>query len=259
MATAARPSLEVLNNVPSEKLDQPCKDEHLCEIALSITDWQSIAPFLGLTEVEESDIKKNYDNTMTQKIKMLRKWREKFGRQATYRKLARVFTKLKHADLVEELCDLIWPPHSSSSDIQSQDSHKLHSTSEVQRDPEDKSRSIRSQYANTLKDKYRFGVPTFLTLQWPPPPTRKVFNLAMISQRVLKYGLDEELVRLLQKGNVSKAVSSRNPVTLDQISGILHSVGRKIVLIEGAPGAGKSTLAWHLCKKWEEGELFQEF
>ena len=34
---------------------------------------------------------------------------------------------------------------------------------------------------------------------------------------------------------------------------------RKIVLIEGAPGAGKSTLAWHVCQTWESGELFQEF
>ena len=258
MATAARPSLEVLNNVPPEKLDQPCKDEHLCEIALSITDWQSIAPYLGLTEADESEIE-DCKKVGRQKINMLRTWKKKFGRQATYRKLAMVFKKLKHADLVEELCDLIWQPHSSSGDIQSQDSHKLHSTSEVQRDPEDTSRSIRSQYANTLKDKYRSEVPNFLPLQWPPPPTRKVFNLAMISQRVLQYGPDEELVRLLQKGDVSSAVSSRNTVTLQQISDDLHSKGRNVILIEGAPGAGKSTLAWHLCNRWEAGELFREF
>ena len=262
MATATRPSLE-LKDVPPEKLDEPCKDEHLCEIALSITDWLSVAPFLGLTETEESDIAKNYDKAMIQNIKMLRKWREKFGRQATYRKLANVFTKLKHAGLVEELCNLIWQRHSSSSDVQSLDSHKLHSTSEVQSstpsDPEETSRSIRCQYANTLRDKYQFGIPTFLNLQWPPPPTRKVFNLAMISQRVLRYGHDEELVRVLQRGNVKDAVSSRDRVTLEQISDSLHSKGRKVILIEGAPGAGKSTLAWHLCKRWEAGELFQEF
>ena len=69
MATAARPSSEVLKDVPHEKLEQPCKDEHLCEIALSITDWQSIAPFLGLTEADESEIE-DCKKARTQKIKM---------------------------------------------------------------------------------------------------------------------------------------------------------------------------------------------
>ena len=129
----------------------------------------------------------------------------------------------------------------------------------MRRDPEEENKTIRSKYANILKEKYRSGVPTFLTLQWPPPPTLKVFNLAMISQRELRYGADDELVRLLLRGNVSDAVSQRNEVKLQQISDSLHSKGRKVILIEGAPGAGKSTLAWHLCRMWETGKLFQEF
>ena len=129
----------------------------------------------------------------------------------------------------------------------------------MRRDPEKENKNIRSKYANTLKEKYRSGVPTFLTLQWPPPPTLKVFNLAMISQRELQYGDDDELARLLLKGNVRDAVSQRNEVTLKQISDSLHSKGRKVILIEGPPGAGKSTLAWHLCRIWEAGKLFQEF
>ena len=248
MATGAEPSLEVLKNVPPKKLDQPCSDEHISKLALYITDWQSLAPFLGLTEAEESEIVEDGNKARMKKIKMLRKWRNKKGEKATYRNLAEVLLDIEETDLVEKLCRLIWQPQRISG---------LQTSIPV--DPEEANRSIRCLYANTLKDKYRSGVPTFLTLQWPPPPTHKVFNLAMISQRVLKYGPDEELVRLLQKGNISKVVSSRNTVTLDQISNNLHSVGRKIVLIEGAPGAGKSTLAWHLCKRWEKGELFQEF
>ena len=247
MATAAEPS-ELLKDVPPEKLDQPCSDEHISKLALYIADWQSIAPFLGLTEAEESEIVEDCSKARMKKIKMLRKWRNKKGEKATYRNLAEVLLELEETDLVEKLCGLIWQPQSISG---------LQTSIPV--DPEEVNRSIRCLYANTLKYKYRSGVPTFLTLQWPPPPTRKVFNLAMISQRVLKYGPDEELVRLLQKGNISEVVSSRSTVTLDQISDNLHSVGRKIVLIEGAPGAGKSTLAWHLCKRWEKGELFQEF
>ena len=126
-------------------------------------------------------------------------------------------------------------------------------------DPEENSRCIRCHYANILREKYQSRVPSVLTLQWPPPPTLKVFNLAMISQRVLRYAPDDEMVRLLQKGNVSDVLSSRNQVTLDEISRNLHSGSRKIILIEGAPGAGKSTLAWHLCTMWKSRELFQEF
>ena len=126
-------------------------------------------------------------------------------------------------------------------------------------DPEENSRSIRCHYANILRGKYQSRFPSVLTLQWPPPPTLKVFNLAMISQRVLRYAPDDEMVRLLQQGNVSDVVSSRNQVTLDEISCNLHSGRRKVILIEGAPGAGKSTLAWHLCTMWKSRELFQEF
>ena len=126
-------------------------------------------------------------------------------------------------------------------------------------DPEENSRSIRCHYANILRGKYQSRVPSVLTLQWPPPPTLKVFNLAMISQRVLRYAPDDEMVRLLQKGNVSDVVTSRNQVTLDEISRNLHSGSRKVILIEGAPGAGKSTLAWHLCTMWKSRELFQDF
>ena len=32
-----------------------------------------------------------------------------------------------------------------------------------------------------------------------------------------------------------------------------------MILINGAPGSGKSTLTVHICQKWSRGELFQEF
>ena len=31
------------------------------------------------------------------------------------------------------------------------------------------------------------------------------------------------------------------------------------ILIEGARGMGKPTLAWHMCRKWEEGERFKQW
>ena len=34
---------------------------------------------------------------------------------------------------------------------------------------------------------------------------------------------------------------------------------RKVILIDGAPGSGKSTLTVHICQRWSRGELFHEF
>ena len=118
---AGRPSLEdILEDVPHEKLNlwlnQPCSDDHLCEIALSISDWQSVAPFLGLTDVLEEQIERDYANTKLQRIAMLRTWRRKFGQTATYRALLRTVLRLGRADIAETVCDILVRSSSSSSD-----------------------------------------------------------------------------------------------------------------------------------------------
>ena len=240
---AAKPSLEdLLKDVPPEKLDEPCRDDHLSELALSVTEWQSIAPFLGLSEAEEEDIERDCAKNKTQKIKMLRKWKEKFGKRATYRRLARVFWKLGRVDLVGELCDILQmeggPP----------DSKKV-------------GRDALKTYADYLRERYQTDIPSFFTLQWPPPPTRKVFNLAMIHEEPLRRGpVNEELVRLMLKGRVNDVMQRKSAIELEDLfKPAVHGKKRQVVLIEGAPGAGKSTLAWHICEKWESGELFQEF
>ena len=246
MKSAERPSLEdLLKDVPPEKLDQPCRDDHLCAIALSITRWKSIAPFLGLTKAEEENIEKDCGENETQKIGMLRKWRETFGRKATYRKLAKVFFKLERVDLVEEVCELLQTEHSSSSSDED--------------GPPAAKRSILDSYAEYLQGRYSTELPAFFTLQWPPPLTRKVFNLAMIGHQTIQRGpIDEELVRLTLRGGVDDIMRRMTSIELENLFK-LDNRRRKIILIEGAPGAGKSTLAWHIVQKWESGELFQEF
>ena len=48
-------------------------------------------------------------------------------------------------------------------------------------------------------------------------------------------------------------------IKLHQIFASSHKANRKFVLIEGAPGSGKTTLIWHLLQQWAEGKLFQQF
>ena len=259
---ATRPSLEeLLKDVPSAKLDQSCRDEHLCELALSITNWQSIAPFLGLTEVEEKEISFMYPNELRrQTVAMLRKWKSKHGRKATYKRLARVFWKLAFTNVVEEICELLNGPDSSDSESDEGSAIEPEDVSELQvQQPQSADMGVLNSYAQYLRGRYSARLPTFLTLQWPPLPTQKVFNLAMImKERIQQPSLDEELVRLTLRGNVDDVVARKSSVKLENI--FEHDRAKhRFVLVEGAPGAGKSTLAWHICQKWECGELFQEF
>ena len=114
-------------------------------------------------------------------------------------------------------------------------------------------------YADQMRGYYRTSIPQCFSLTWPPPPTRKVFNLSMISHKQYNYGSGNvELVRLLYLGNVDEVMTKKSNVNLEDLFH-LDQAERKVILIEGAPGAGKSTLAWHICQKWKSSELFQEF
>ena len=274
---ATRHSLEdLLKDIPCEKLDQPCRDDHLSEIALSVTKWKSIAPYLGLTEAEEENIEKDCGENETQKIGMLRKWKKKFGKRATYRKLGQVFCKLGRADLVEKVRELLQTDSSKDEHdpadriVDREDTTTLDSYVGYRyllvADREDLDTAAKAtqehtldSYAEYLRGRYSTELPKFFTLQWPPPPTHKVFNLAMIGHQSIQRGpIDEELVQLTLRGNVEDIMRRKSSIELKNLFK-LNNRRRKIILIEGAPGAGKSTLAWHVCQKWESRELFHEF
>ena len=59
-------------------------------------------------------------------------------------------------------------------------------------------------------------------------------------------------------GKVDDILQKNTPIDLENIFSNCDRK-RKLVLIEGAPGSGKSTLCLHICQEWAEGKLFQEY
>ena len=103
-----QPSLEdLLKDVPKANLQNPCTEGDLCDLSLRITKWQSIAPFLRLSDVDIEDITASSPDPRTQRLKMLKTWRQKLGVQATYAKLASAFWKTGRTDLVEKIAELL--------------------------------------------------------------------------------------------------------------------------------------------------------
>ena len=96
--------------------NQPCSENHLCVISDIIADWRAVSPFLGLTEAEEIAILESTHSVHARKMAMLRKWKQKHGAEATYKRLCRVFDCCKRADLVDKVKQLLVESNSSSDE-----------------------------------------------------------------------------------------------------------------------------------------------
>ena len=84
--------------------------------------------------------------------------------------------------------------------------------------------------------------------KWPPAPSREFITLAVV-QGQLGRERDRCIGHTLQ-GNVEQVLDYRKEISIDQI--FEADKGQKkprLVLMQGAPGIGKSTLAWELCRK----------
>ena len=106
--------------------------------------------------------------------------------------------------------------------------------------------------------------------QWPPSATNKFFRLAMIqTATVQRRYIDDSFVRMTITGKVDDVLRHKYPIQLEDIfketehqRQVTHKENkgqRKVILLEGAPGCGKSTLSVYICQQWEKGQLYNQF
>ena len=115
--------------------------------------------------------------------------------------------------------------------------------------------SATSHYHMYLKKRYG-NSPISPNIKWPPSPGREFISLAVVEGQSCR---DEYIGHTLQ-GNVKQVLHGRREISIGQILEPVKGQNKpRLVLIEGAPGIGKSTLAWELCRKWEELSCMQQY
>ena len=120
--------------------------------------------------------------------------------------------------------------------------------------------SVYEQYLDYLKYLYASLDKNQTTSnQWPPSAPKKFFRLAMIKTATVRRGcVDDRFVRMTITGKVDDILQEKYPIQLKDI--FKETEGqRKVILLEGAPGCGKSTLSVYICQQWEKGQLFNKF
>ena len=106
------PTFVLLFTYVDMSLSKECSDKHLYQISKLIADWKEVAPELRLTQQDEADILEYAPYSVsTQRITMLRKWRQKYGTAATYQRLSDAFRDCGRQDLVDKISELV---HTSS-------------------------------------------------------------------------------------------------------------------------------------------------
>ena len=116
-----------------------------------------------------------------------------------------------------------------------------------------------SRYAQYLKKVYiRSKLP--VKNKWPPTPSKKIIKLAAVEKK--EGGASKaERAEFVRASSVDEMIEKKElvPLQLEDILKTQNSSSPKCVLVEGAPGIGKSTFAWKACRKWAKGKLFREY
>ena len=126
-----------------------------------------------------------------------------------------------------------------------------------------KRKSPMTQFIEYVKTLYRQSAveKKLNTIKWPPTPSTVYINLVCVDRttHVSKEEADECTRAMVCDGSVDVVLGKKTPIDFSDIAEDVPLLERKVILVEGAPGVGKSTLAWEFCRKWERGEIAQQY
>ena len=119
-----------------------------------------------------------------------------------------------------------------------------------------------AEFIEYLRDEYDSLSPTPHETEIWFPKCRYI-KLALLEGEALKTQHDNEYFDIVLKGHIELAMEKGKKVPLELkhiFSKCKTPKGRRsLLVIEGPPGIGKSTLILHICHNWGEKKLFSEF
>ena len=121
-----------------------------------------------------------------------------------------------------------------------------------------------SHFSDDLRARYaKYPLPHHSNPQcrkWMPHVSKKYIDTHFITKEEQEEQPDshKEAVLRGQRWRITTK-GSGTPVQLKELLETRSADNRNVILVEGGPGMGKSTLAWQVCYQWGRGELFDQY
>ena len=126
-----------------------------------------------------------------------------------------------------------------------------------------------NSYGSYLRGLYTSMSQSHTSQHWSHLQRCEFVQLAMIGSEGQRRGdREEEMVRLAQQGRIETIMSYKKPINLETLFQLQVPQKQplvvlpppppnpRVLLVEGAPGGGKSTLALHFCNQWTQYASF---
>ena len=92
--------------------------------------------------------------------------------------------------------------------------------------------------------------------KFPPTPSQKYVNLAVVNHKPRDI---DEVMKYTLYGNVEELIENKEKISIEEILKPKDQSRLRLVLVEGPPGVGKSTLSWELCRRWDKIPHMREY
>ena len=88
---------------------------------------------------------------------------------------------------------------------------------------------------------------------------KQFINLALVHKTCCDHNVTRQSLLQQLHGNIDEIKKVKTPIAIHEVAVLPDNTTPCFILVEGAPGVGKTTLAWELCRQWRESKLLQKW
>ncbi|XP_064401196.1 uncharacterized protein LOC135347242 isoform X2 [Halichondria panicea] len=241
-------------------LDTVIKDGDLIHLATYFDSATLLAAALSLDPHEDGDVKRA-ENTRVAVHLCLKCWKRRKPKEATFQALLTIVRRLGKEDTATSIEE--YSKREPINDDTSPGRQKLSTTTPGPTKSKSDNRStIQPDEAIGIYRSYLTSIYDTRSLpaddKYPLQCVKDFVNLecADVSKHLSREEIEESWSKIVQ-GKLDRFPRER--ITMDQIASKVKGKFSKLVVIKGAPGGGKTTLSWELCRRWANDEVWTDY